>query len=227
MIVRIGILRKKEDLTTAAFRKHWHEVHGPIATKIPGLLRYHQNHIVDSAQLGIDYPRSPQVVDGFSELWFDNQSSMQNGATPDVIKMLAEDEARFIGNMQLIIAKQNIVVPTVSDKPLVKRMSILKRRPDVDAETFQREWWEVHSEHVRSMTGIEGYTQNLVIERSIGRKSATYEEVPIDGIVELWFRDIMSLEAAFASPTGQKTMAHAKTFIGEITTFIVEPYQII
>lgn len=228
MIVRIGILRKKEVLTTEAFRKHWIEVHGPMAAKIPGLRRYQQNHVVDSVQLGVNYPRSPQIIDGFSQLWFDDLSSMQSSITPDITKMLAEDEDRFIGNLHLVFVMQNVVMPTASDKPLIKRMSLLKRRHDVDAGTFQREWWEVHSELVRSMPGVEGYTQNLVIDRSIDRgKSASYDEIPIDGIVELWFRDIPSLEAAFASPAGQKAQAHGKTFIEEVTTFLVETYRIV
>lgn len=228
MIVRIGMLRKKDSLTTEAFSKHWLEVHAPIAAQIPGLRRYQQNHVIDSAQRGIEYPRSNYTIDGFSELWFDDLLSMQSKFSPDINKMLTEDENRFIGNLQLVIAQQNVVVPTATDKPLIKRMSFLKRRPDIDAETFQREWWEVHSQHVLSMPGIEGYTQNLVIDRMIEKgKSATYEEIPIDGIVELWFRDIPSLESAFASPAGQKTMAHARSFIAEITTFLVQTYQII
>jgi len=224
MNVRIGVLRKKEGLTTEAFRKYWLEKHGPMAAKLPGLRRYHQNHVVLSTQLGFDYPRSSQAVDGFSELWFDDLASIQS-SLPDIVN---EDVERFIGNMQLVTAEQNIVMPTTSNKPLIKRMSLLKRRPDVDIEMFQREWRDVHAELARMMPGLEGYTQNLVIDRFIEPgKSATYQEVPIDGIVETWFRDIPSLEAAFASPAGQKTIAHAKTFIGEITTFIVETHQIV
>ena len=78
------------------------------------------------------------------------------------------------------------------------------------------------------MPGVEGYTQNLIRERFIERgKSASCEEMPIDGIVELWFRDIASLETAFASPAGQRTMAHARTFIGEITAFLVETHVVV
>ena len=36
-----------------------------------------------------------------------------------------------------------------------------------------------------------------------------YAELPIDGIVELWFENTDTLNAAFASPEGQRTMAHA------------------
>jgi uncharacterized protein (TIGR02118 family) len=227
MYVRSALIQKRADMTSDEFRKYWIDVHGPLAKEIiPGLKKYTQNHVVDSSQLGIDFTRGAWQVDGISQLWFDDLQ--YSNAMPADVNALAEDEARFIGNMKLLILKPNIVIPAASDKPLVKRMSILKRRPDVDPETFQREWMEVHAEHIRNMPGVEGYTQNLVVDRMIERgKSATYEELPVDGIVELWFQDVPSLEAAFSSPEGRRTMEHAQTFIGEITTFLVDPVPIV
>lgn len=228
MIIRMGLIRKKENLSFEEFSRYWVEVHGPIASNIPGLHKYNQNHVIDSEQRGIDYQRTPFVVDGFSQLWFDDQSSMRSNIGPYMTNILASDEAHFIDDLKLIVVEQNVVIPVSEDKPLIKRMSIINRRPGVDDETFKREWWEVHAEHVLSMPGIEGYKQNLVVERSIERgQEALYEEMPIDGIVELWFRDIYSLEAAFSSPNGQRTMAHAKKFIGQISTFLVNEYEII
>jgi hypothetical protein len=55
----------------------------------------------------------------------------------------------------------------------------------------------------------------------------SYEQLPIDGIVELWFESPTTLEAAFASPQGQRTMAHAKTFLAEITAFLVVEHRIV
>ena len=49
-----------------------------------------------------------------------------------------------------------------------------------------------------------------------------YDDLPIDGIVELWFEDTEKLAAAFASAPGQETMQHAKTFLEEITAYVVE-----
>jgi len=50
-----------------------------------------------------------------------------------------------------------------------------------------------------------------------------HEELPLDGIVELWFADADAIDEAFGSPVGRDTMAHAQSFIGEITTYLVEP----
>ena len=47
---------------------------------------------------------------------------------------------------------------------------------------------------------MKAYTQNLIFDRAPGRgRPATYDELPIDGIVELWFSDVESLDAAFGS----------------------------
>ena len=54
-----------------------------------------------------------------------------------------------------------------------------------------------------------------------------YERLPIDGVGELWFDSVEAFVAAFASPEGRRTMAHAQSFIAEITTFLVETHVIV
>lgn len=227
MVVRMGILQKKKNITIEEFHNYWVEKHGSIASQIPRLRKYHQNHVTSSEQLGIDYTRGSQAVDGFSQLWFDDLASMKHSFNSDITKVLSKDEEQFIGKMQLIIVEQNVVIPVSNDESLLKRMSLLKRRPDVDIEVFKSEWAEVHAELLKAMPDVKGYTQNLVIDRNINRSPAGYEDVPIDGVVELWFEDTNSLKAAFASEAGKKAMEHAKTFIEEITTFIVDTHEIV
>ncbi len=233
MIVRMGILRKKDGLTTESFRQHWSDVHGPIAAQISGLRRYCQNHVVDSMQRGFSYPRGQDVIDGFSQLWFADLASMQRSLDPETCRMLVEDEANFIGSLKLVVAEQNIVIPVATGRPLLKRMSTLKRRADVSPEKFKHEWFNVHSELVKRLPQVMGYTQNLILERSVEKEgkssdmAATYDDIPIDGIVELWFEDMASLETAFASPDGRMLMEHATEFIAEISTFVVETHEVI
>ena len=72
MIVRMGLLRRKKGLPVDAFRSHWRDVHGPLAARLPGLLRYHQNHVVSSPE-----PISHMgAIDGISELWFEDAQAM-------------------------------------------------------------------------------------------------------------------------------------------------------
>jgi uncharacterized protein (TIGR02118 family) len=149
-------------------------------------------------------------------------------ANEEQVKELGEDEARFIGEMKLITAVQHVVIPKPAGVPLIKRMSTLKRRPDVSTEKFKEEWFDVHSVLVKRLPQVKGYTQNLIFDRSFGRsKAARYEELPIDGIVELWFSDVDSLNAGFASDAGNTLMTHATEFIAEISTFLVETHEVV
>ena len=228
MIVRMGLLQKRADIDQQEFRTHWRTGHGALAAKLPGLRRYHQNHIVDRTQRGITYARDGLDFDGFSELWFDDVPAMQAAFASDEVKALAADEDRFISDLKLISAVQHVVIPTPTDVPLIKRMTTLKRRPDVSAEKFQEEWFDVHSVLVKRLPQVKGYTQNLIFDRSHGRgKPATYNELPIDGIVELWFTDTDELNQGFGSDAGKTLMTHATEFIAAMSTFLVETHKVV
>jgi uncharacterized protein (TIGR02118 family) len=228
VIVRMGLLQKRADIDHQEFRTHWRTGHGALAAKLPGLRRYHQNHVVDRTQRGITYARDGLDFDGFSELWFDDLPAMQAAFASNEVKALGGDENRFISELKLISAVQHVVIPTPSDVPLIKRMTTLKRRPDVSAEKFQEEWFDVHSVLVKRLPQVKGYTQNLIFDRSHGRgKPATYNEFPIDGIVELWFTDTESLNEGFASDAGKTLMTHATEFIAAMSTFLVETHKVV
>jgi uncharacterized protein (TIGR02118 family) len=224
----MGLLQKRSDLGNQEFRAHWRDSHGPLAARLPGLRRYHQNYVVDREQRGITYARGVEDFDGFSELWFDDLPSMSAAFAAEQTEALGEDEGRFIGELKVITALQHVVVPKPTNVPLIKRMSTLKRRADVSSEQFKTEWFDVHSFLVKRLPEVKGYTQNLIFDRSHARrKPATYEELPIDGIVELWFDDRDSLNSAFASDAGKTLMTHASEFIEEISTFLVEAHEVV
>lgn len=227
MIVRSGILRKKPEWSTENFRRHWRDHHGGLAAKLPGLRRYEQNHVVDSVQRGFAYPRGPEQIDGFSMLWFDGVDAMREAmATPDG-RALVADEQHFIGDLRIVTLDQVEVIAPAAGRPLLKRMSLLRRRPEVSPELFLREWREEHAHLVRRVQGVRGYRQNLVTAREVPKgQPVGYEGLPVDGIVELWFDDAAAIDTAFGSPQGQTLMMHAREFIGEITTFLVETHVV-
>ncbi len=227
MIVRSGILRKKADWLDDDFRRHWRDQHGPLAARLPGLRAYEQNPVIDSVQRGFSYPRGPEQIDGFSMLWFDDEAAMKAAmATPEGQALVA-DEQHFIGDLRVVAIDQVTVIPPATGRPLLKRMSLLRRLPGVTPETFVREWREEHAHLVRRLQGVRGYRQNLIIDREVPKgRPVGYDGLPVDGIVELWFDDAAAIDAAFGSPQGLTLMQHAREFIGEITTFIVEPHRV-
>jgi len=228
MQLRMGLLNKQPDWSVEKFRSHWRDHHAALAARLPGLRGYQQNHVVDQLQRGITYKRGPEQLDGISQLWFDNDEAMRRAMATEVGPLLIADEDHFIGHLRIVTVDSFEVVAPPKDVPLIKRMSLLRRRPDISPEAFAREWREVHAPLVRSLPGVLGYRQNRVISRQAPKGTdVDYDGLPIDGIVELWFQSTEALDEAFASPKGRETMAHAATFIEEITTFLVEPRVVI
>jgi uncharacterized protein (TIGR02118 family) len=72
MVKAIFIVGKLPGLTLDRFLGHWHDHHGPLTARVPGLRRYVQNHAVPEAYAG-----RGMTHDGWSELWFDDLASLQ------------------------------------------------------------------------------------------------------------------------------------------------------
>lgn len=230
MNIRMGLIRKKPDWTFDTFNAYWRDHHGPLAARAPGLREYWQNPVTDRLQRGIDFARGPWDFDGFSQLTFDDvQKADRAFGDGSLAAELSADEQHFLGGLHIVTAEPSVVIPLPAPQErarLLKRMSIITRLPSLSEEDFRREW-KVHGELVRKMPGVSAYRQNVAVarERDKGRP-CDYDTLPIDGIVELWFEDAETLQDAFASPTGRNTMAHAKTFLGEITAFLVNERRV-
>jgi uncharacterized protein (TIGR02118 family) len=223
----MGLLRKKPDWTMDAFRAYWRDKHGPLAARAPGLREYWQNRVTDRVQRGIELARGPWDFDGFSQLYFDDVDAFKG--SPIAADLIA-DERHFLGTLHIVTAAQHVVVAVPASprrEALRKRASILKRRPELSEAEFRRAW-AAHGDLVRQMPGVAGYRQNVVIARErIKGQPCGYDALPIDGIVELWFQDGATLEAAFGSTAGRAAMQHARTFLDEITAFSVEEHRVV
>ncbi|WP_338665308.1 EthD family reductase [Pararoseomonas sp. SCSIO 73927] len=225
MIVRMGLLERRPDVPPDEFSRYWREVHGPLAARLPGLRRYEQNLVTDRSQLAIDHARGGWVLDGLSQLRFDSREAMDAAAASPAMAPIGPDNDRFAVLRGILVTEPNPVVP-VADGPLVKRMSLLRRRPDISAERFREEWFGFHAEAVGRFPALAGYTQNLVVARQAGGGTG-YEALPVDGVVEMWFRGVEELRAAFSSPAAEVSQRHALDFIAEITTFLVEVRRVV
>ncbi len=104
---------------------------------------------------------------------------------------------------------------------MIKRMSLLTRRPDVTPERFREHWFGLHADFVKRIPDVRGYVQNLWLGPGPNplRPPGPHK---IDGIVELWFDDEAAMNGAFASKRGAELMADGRLFIETVTTFVVE-----
>ncbi len=75
MIKRISLLYKKDGMSIEAFRKHWREVHAPIASRMPDLRHYAQQDVVTELGLLGKGMSVEDLPDGIAELTYDDEET--------------------------------------------------------------------------------------------------------------------------------------------------------
>ena len=110
MIKSLSLLVRKDGMTHEQFMKHWVQIHGPLALKVPGLRRYVQSHIRDERRRA-DIPAIGVEVDGIAETWYDDAEAMARAVATPEMKALQADGALFIGRIQSFLTHEHVVIP--------------------------------------------------------------------------------------------------------------------
>jgi len=90
---------------------------------------------------------------------------------------------------------------------MVKFMVVLYRRKDLSAEEFRANLRVVHGRLAESLPGLRRYVQNHVAADS-SRPHPGW-----DAIVELYWDDRASMEAAWRIPEGESATQHLEEFV--------------
>ena len=230
----VAILTKREPdhveygMGMEEFKDYWLNVHGPIASKMANLRKYDQ-HVVVDAEHRHAIGQGSVVIDGYSELQFDSYGDMVEGVESlhgegaNDVPMFANPHCQI-----LVLAKREVIrIPEyLRGRKLIKRVSFLGRADGVTSEQFVKEWWNVHDRLVQTVPGCVGYNQDLVIDRIDGGVSVPYEELPVEGVVEMWFETKEAFDEYYASPEFARASAHSSEFIGAINTYLTETYPV-
>ncbi|AMD47150.1 EthD family reductase [Bordetella holmesii] len=100
----------------------------------------------------------------------------------------------------------------------VKRIGLLKRRPDMTMEAFHAHWLNVHAALCVKLPGLERYAVNLIVQDA-------EDPLGFDGFSELWFKDEAALKAAFDSPEGKTLLADLPNFMSEIRPLVMVEHR--
>ena len=77
-------------MSVEEFSRYWHDVHGPIGRRIPGLRRLVQCHPVRESI------KEQREFDGVAELWFDDLNALEHARRSKEWLASTADEANFI-----------------------------------------------------------------------------------------------------------------------------------
>jgi uncharacterized protein (TIGR02118 family) len=89
---------------------------------------------------------------------------------------------------------------------MLKFMVVIYRNPELTHQQFRRNLQEIHGPLAKNLPGLRKYVQNIVCSDP-KRKSPGW-----DAVVELYFDDRSSMEAAWASLQGAASDANLPAF---------------
>ena len=217
MIVRCGLAKKNDNLTDEQFAEHWQNL----------VIDREHRHPIGGGNVDID---------GLSELHFDDFTSMIEGVE-SVDKETGNallDDAEVLLNKRLcdILVFDRRVVREVPEylrdrDDLIHRIAFIRRSGNVTAAEFQREWCYAHAKLVEAVPGHAGYAQNLVMARYVDGKPATYDQLPVDAMVEFYFENWDAFNCFYASEEFKRLAAHGSSFIGTIDTYLVKTTNVV
>ena len=191
MIAAISLMRRRDDVTLTAFRRHWLDVHGALVCGFPGLRSYVQDHVIASPTTNA--PARGMRIDGFPILWFDNDDDRLRAHQSAEMAACNVDSRLFIGAVSRVICEQRIVVPQARDAGRVKVIALLPGEAADDAAL------ERYPAHVRELPGLRGLLLYRVLQQGPAPNS-TIPHLPVStaGIAELLFASLVDLECALA-----------------------------
>lgn len=106
-VKNIEFVNQRAGMDRDAFRAHWRDIHGPIASRIEVIRRYEQNPLQLSEYAAGAMPR----YDGLAITWFDSTAAMKQGATTEAYAVTRADEPNFLpdGHLPIIVTREFVL----------------------------------------------------------------------------------------------------------------------
>jgi uncharacterized protein (TIGR02118 family) len=108
----LTVIARRKDATAEQFRRHWLDIHAPMARGVPELRGFTLSEIVEE-QFRPDIPPFPMdlPIDGFAESWVDSvEARARMVASPEAQRWFA-DGARFLGAVKIVLLAERVMIP--------------------------------------------------------------------------------------------------------------------
>jgi uncharacterized protein (TIGR02118 family) len=203
MVKVLTFIKRKAGMTVEHFQTYWRTRHPDAVTKLPGIRRYVQSHVLPAT-----YAKGEPVHDGIAEVWADDTGALramtQSPAHPGVVA----DEAVFIdrSRMGFIVTEETVVKDGSGG---LKAVEFFTRRPDLSVHAFQRHWQEAHAALATRVPGVQRY----VISATRLSAYADGRQPAYDGVALMWFESGDALKAAGGSGEYKALVADRANFL--------------
>ena len=190
MIAAISLMRQRDDVTLAQFRRHWLDVHGPMVCAFPRLRHYVQLHVIASPAMNL--LARDMRIEGFPILWFANDGDRLQAHESPEMAACNIDSRSFIGAVSRVICEP-LVVQAATATARMKLIVLLPGPTADDAALKQCGRW------AEKLPRLGGLTLYSVLKQGAAPNSVIpHLPVHAAGIAELAFTSLVDLECAVA-----------------------------
>jgi len=181
MIIRSGLIRKRDDVDFTQFSEHWRHVHGPLALQVAAMRAYRQNHILARGP-------SPQAarlhrVDGMSQLWFDDVESMRVAMDSAEQRACVEDLHTFLDGVTIVVQQEGDARQHGNTSRLPAKFVYLLGGPDAALKALDEKLFAVLAAHWESMTLR---TNRVISEEHSANPAVRSGRQVVDAVLEVW-----------------------------------------
>ena len=177
------LLYRNPDRTHEEFVRHYRAVHSPLAVEAMPLQTFYTADLADDTNA---------AVDAIAFLRFDDVSVLNDPArlyaSREFEERVAADGVYLFSAMHGYLVEEVVhrdvprTVPLGQPSPGVKQISLLRRRPELDATEFRRIYEHEHGPlTLHEHPGLWRYIQNFVVD------AVTPDAPPLDAITERHF----------------------------------------
>ena len=206
MIKALTFITRKSGMPLDEFQTYWRTRHPDAVTRLPGIRRYVQSHVLPSM-----YAKGEPPHDGIAEVWADDTDALRAMTKSPAHAPLIEDEARFIdrSKMGVLITEEAVGKPGTPALDGIKAVEFFTKKPAMSVESFQHHWTTTHASLAAQVPGLVRYVASLV------RPSAySANRTPIyDGAALLWFSSLADLKSAGNTEEYRTLVADRENFL--------------
>ena len=214
MVKLVVVVKRKPGMQVEAFQDYWRVRHPDVVTKLAGLRRYVQSHTLLSG-----YRKGAPACDGIAELWFESGDALRAlRGTPEQAAVDA-DEERFLDRSatRVLVVEDHVLKDGAAPVNGVKNVELVRHRPDLSIEAFQRYWRETHGPIAATIPQIRRYVQSHVGPSAYAKgRTPAY-----DGFAITWFDDTAAMRAAATTDEYRRTRADEQNFLAGELPFII------
>ena len=204
MVKVLTLINRKPGMPVDEFQHYWRTQHPLVVTRLPGIRRYVQSHVLPET-----YANREPPYDGIAEVWADDTDRLRamtkSAAHPDLIA----DEAKFIDRARMGVIVTDDHVAKAGPTEGVKAIELFTRKPGLAVETFQQHWRGPHAALAATVPGVHRYVASATRPSAYaaGRTPA------YDGAALMWLDSREALISAADSPEYRALVADRVNFL--------------